>query len=395
MHISFFTNAYYPVMSGVVRSVSSFRQALTRLGHNVFVFAQDAPDFEDQEPFIFRYPGVDIGLPNDVPASIPISNFIDRLFPALKVDVIHSHHPLLLGQAAAYKADKHRLPLVFTFHSQYREYSQYVPIGQDFVQGLIKNVIDNWLAGYMRQCTHIIVPSPSIRDQLARLYGVEEDVSVLPTGIDVDKYARADGRQMRLERGWQNKQVLISVGRLAPEKNWDGLLQAVQPVLAGHPERVLAIVGGGDDLSRLERLAQELGVAAQVEFTGEVSFDEVPRYLKAADLFCFASKSETQGLATLEAMAAGLPVAAIDAPGTRDVVEHGREGLLTENSSTALGQAIEAMLSNPAGMERYCQAAREKAQAYSIENMARCLVQVYEQAIEDRQAGKHVEVRRG
>ncbi len=320
MRIAFFTNSYYPVISGVVRSVSSFRQALSDMGHDVFVFAPGSPDTRDKEPYIFRYPSLDLGLPNDVPATIPIWSFVDTLLPPLKLDVIHSHHPILLGTVAANKAEELDVPLVFTFHSQYREYSRYVPLTQELVQEFVKEVIDTWLVDYIGRCQHIVVPSESIRLQLARDYGVTSRVTVIPTGLDLQKYAQADGEAVRRARGWNNDRVLISAGRLAREKNWETLLKAMPAVIEQHPQARLVILGEGEERASLETLATKLGIRERVEFTGSVPFNEVPAYLKAADLFCFASVTETQGLVTLEALAAGLPVVAVDANGTRDVV---------------------------------------------------------------------------
>ena len=122
MHIAQFTNLYLPVVNGVVRSVHSFREELTRKGHNVFIFAQEA-DYQDQEPFIFRYPSLNFPIGVDIRTVIPISPFIENLLPKLKLDVVHTHHPVLLGQTAAAKAKELDLPLVFTFHTQYREYT--------------------------------------------------------------------------------------------------------------------------------------------------------------------------------------------------------------------------------------------------------------------------------
>ena len=122
MHIAYFTNFYLPVVNGVVRSVQSFRDTLSSMGHNVFVFAQE-DNYEDTEPFIFRYPSLHLPLTGDIPAAIPVSPFVDQLIPKLKLDVIHTHHPVLLGQTAATKARDYNLPLVFTFHTQYQEYT--------------------------------------------------------------------------------------------------------------------------------------------------------------------------------------------------------------------------------------------------------------------------------
>src|ERR1041384_1722255 len=126
LHIAFFTNSYYPVLNGRVPSVASFRETLMKQGHNVFVFAQYDANYKDEEPFIFRYPSLPLPL-GEISTALPVSPFVDQLLPALKLDVIHTHHPILLGQTAARKAVELGLPLVFTFHTQYWEYTHYVP----------------------------------------------------------------------------------------------------------------------------------------------------------------------------------------------------------------------------------------------------------------------------
>ena len=361
LHIAQFTNTYHPSINGVVRSVSVFRQALTDLGHNIFIFAQHASRFEDTEPFIFRYPAIELPISPPYALPIPVSPFVDRLLPSLKLDVIHSHHPFLLGQAAARKANQLDLPLVFTFHTRYDEYSHYVPLNQTFVKG----VITEWLRDYLQHCQHIITPSNSIK-QMFTDHGVIDRVTTIPTGIDLAPFRAADGQSLREERGWGKDKVLISVGRLAVEKNWSTLLAAAGQVMRQHREVRLVIIGEGEEHNALLHQAQELGIADRVDFTGLVPFADIPRYLKAADLFCFASVTETQGLVTMEAMAAGLPVVAVNATGTRDEVEHGQEGLLTDNDSAALAQAIHQVIEDETLWQQFRQAAGKKAAAFDI-----------------------------
>ncbi len=389
MHIAHFTNTYYPVVSGVVRSVSAFRQALTDLGHNVFVFSQHAGNYEDKEPFIFRYPAFELPFHNNFPVTIPVSPFVDKLMPPLKLDVIHAHHPVLLGQTAVRKAEELNLPLVFTFHTRYRDYSHYISLNQE----IVKEVIDLWLGVYMQQTQHIIVPSDSIRQLLADLYGVHERVSVIPTGIDLRPYQIETNRQQfRRQKGWGDDRVLISVGRLAKEKNWHTLLDAAAEVMRSLPDIRLIILGEGEERADLEKQAQQLGIAARVELPGAVPFADIPHHLFAADLFCFASITETQGLVTLEAMAADLPVVAVDASGTSDVITHEVEGLLTENSSQALAEAIIRVLGDDSLRESLRTAAQAKAEAYDIRRQAERLTAVYHQAIEDKKANRFVNV---
>ncbi len=388
-HIAFFTNSYHPVMSGVVRSVSTFRSALSDLGHNVFVFAQYASDYQDTEPFIFRYPAIELPTHPDFPLAIPLSPFVDKLLPSLKLDVIHSHHPVLLGQAAATKAQSLNLPLVYTFHTQYREYSHYFSMMN---QKFIKEQIDQWVADYMRKCHHIIAPSRSIKQLLEVRYGVTEQVTTIPTGIDLTPYQNADREQVRQELGWQDELVLISVSRLAKEKNWDTLLKAVALAIKDAPNIRFVVVGDGSERSALEQLAQSLGIGPGIEFVGKIPMDRVPAYLKGADIFCFASVTETQGLVTLEALAAGLPVAAVDADGTRDIVESGKQGLLTDNDSTALAGAIRSLIADENMRRTLSQHALARAAEYEVHRLARKMVRAYEQAKIDAQAQRYIRV---
>ena len=384
MHIAHFTNFYYPVVNGVVRSVSSFRYGLSELGHNVFVFAQQAPDYEDEEPFVFRYPAIKLPLQIDVPAAIPISPFIDRVLPPLKLDVIHTHHPFLLGQAGADKAEELGIPHVFTFHTRYRDYTHYFPIPQETVQEFVKSAIDNWLAEYMEKCHHVIVPSESIRAVLEDGYGLEDRVTSIPTGIRLEPYEQADPHAVRERLGWGDDRVLISVGRLAPEKNWKTLMEAAARVMETRKDLRLVLIGDGPSKEDLEAYADELGVGGQVEFTGKVPFEEIPAHLKAADLFVFASITETQGLVTMEAMAAGLPVVAVEASGTRETVTHMQDGILTANDSQALAAGLAQVLDDKDRYEKFCRAVVKKAQTFEIKVQSQRLVEVYQQAQEDR-----------
>jgi 1,2-diacylglycerol 3-alpha-glucosyltransferase len=390
MHIAHYTNAYHPVISGVVRSVSTFRQAFTRLGHNVFVFAQEANGYEDKEPFIFRYPAINLPLAGDFPAVIPFSSSIDQILPSLKLDVIHTHHPVLLGQIAAHKASELNLPLVFTFHTQYREYSHYFPLPQEVVQSFVKGAIDNWLKDFMQKCQHIVVPTESMRQELANNYGLKNFVDVVPTGIDLDPYLRADGEEIRSRRGWDNFKVMISVGRLAPEKNWRVLLEASSIVMKDHSDLKTVLIGEGPDRDDLENYVRDLGIEERVEFLGRVPFEEIPSHLKAADFFGFASVSETQGLVSLEALASGLPVVAIDATGTRDVVEDGVVGLLTGPNPEDLASGIRRMLDDSDLVHRFRSNAIDRAASFDIMIQAQKLISVYEKAIEAKREKRFV-----
>jgi 1,2-diacylglycerol 3-alpha-glucosyltransferase len=392
LHIAFFTNTYLPIVSGVVRSVESFREALTKQGHNVFIFAQSNDEYEDKDPFIFRYPSFPLPIQTDVPAIIPVSPFVEQLLHFLKPDVIHTHHPFLLGQTAARRAEEFSVPLVFTFHTQYTEYTHYFPLPQDIIQEFLKGAVQNWLKEFMQRCQHIVIPSESMKEILVNRYGLRDMFTVIPTGIKLEPYRLADGKALRTREGWQDDKVLVSTGRLATEKNWPTLLQAARKVHRDHPDMRLVIIGDGPEKSELRELAAELGIAERVTFTGELLFADIPAYLKAADLFMFASVTETQGLVTMEAMAAGLPVVAVDASGTRDIVEDGKHGFLVPDDPDALADSVNRLLASPEKMKKFQRNALKKAKTFDMENCAKQLIKVYEQAIQDKAADRYVTV---
>lgn len=388
MHIAFFTNYYHPVVNGVVRSVASFREVLMKQGHNVFVFAQADANYVDTEPFIFRYPS--LPLPGDISTALPVSPFVEQLLPSLKLDVIHTHHPVLLGQTAARRANEMGLPLVFTFHTQYWEYTHYVPFPMEAVQEFLKNRIHQWLREYIQKCQHIVIPSESMRELLLREYGLDDLYTVIPTGTNLEPFLTADGKALRREKGWEKETVLISIGRLAPEKNWDTLLQAFAKVAPEYPDLRLVLIGDGPAKDSLQQLSSDLGVAGRVTFTGALPFAEIPSYLKAANVFAFASVTETQGLVTIEAMAAGLPVVAVDGSGTRDIVEHDKQGFLVENDPEALAEGLRKILSDPQRIKRFSNNALKKARTFDVNVLGKQLVDVYEQAIEAKKQNKSV-----
>lgn len=393
MNIAFFTNYYHPVVNGVVRSVASFRKALIKQGHHVFVFAQADGVYEDEEQFIFRYPSLTLPLPGDIPTVIPISSFVDQLLPSLKLDIIHAHHPILLGQTAANKAVDLNLPLVFTFHTKYWEYTHYVPFPQDAVQDFLKNAVHTWLRSYLARCQHVVIPSESIKEYLVNEYGLQDGYTVIPTGTELEPFLDADGDTLRKQMGWQNEKVIVSIGRLAAEKNWETLLQAVAQVYVQHPDVRLVLIGDGPARQSLEALAAELGIGERVTFTGALPFEDVPAYMRAADLFSFASVTETQGLVTMEAMAAGLPIVAVDATGTQDIVQNGEQGFLVENDPSALASALDKLLSDPKQMRRFASRALKTVREFDINHLATQLVKVYEQAIRDKKEGRSVTLR--
>jgi glycosyltransferase involved in cell wall biosynthesis len=208
----------------------------------------------------------------------------------------------------------------------------------------------------------------------------------------LEPFRRADGKTIRTREGWQDEKVLVSVGRLGIEKNWPVLIQSLPKVYGKHPDIRMVIIGDGPEKNAMQEQAAQLGIAERVTFVGELPFAEVPAYLKAADMFVFASVTETQGLVTMEALAAGLPVVAVDASGTRDIVEDGKQGFLVPNDPDALADAINRLLDSPEIMKKFQRNALRRARTFDMKNCTKELLKVYKQAIEDKAAGRSVTI---
>lgn len=383
--VGMFTNVYLPTTNGVVVSVETFRRALTELGHHVYIFGPDSGNIEDRAPYIFRYPALELPL-QKYPLTLPVSPYIDHVIRNLKPQILHANHPALLGRVAERKSAELDLPLVFTYHTRYADYSHYAdPLPQENV----KEFIDHWLASFMTACHQVVVPSASIKDMLVKSYGdaIANHISIVPTGVETAKYSQFDHHEARQKMGWpKDRKVLVTIGRLAKEKNFDLLIKAFARVPLD--DLTLVVIGSGDERKSLEALARELGVAERIQFPGLVPFDEVPVYLAAADLFVFASITETQGLVTLEAMASGLPVAAVDASGTRDAVSP-ECSVLTEANEEALATGIKEMVERPALPEAR-EAARSRAREFDVLVQGREMVEVYRKAMEAHKARSRV-----
>ncbi len=383
LYIAHFSNVYRPVTSGVAISVDSFKAAQRELGHQVCVLAPSAGDYVDDERFVVRYPALELPM-QKYPLAAPISATAEDFLELFKPDVLHSHHPALLGRVAAQLSEENNLPLVFTYHTRYHDYSHYAA---PFPTERVGELITHWLGHYMSSCHLVVVPSESIKEIVSQRYGLEEGIKVVPTGVDLDRFGALNKLNSRRQRAWPEEEfVMVSVGRLAKEKNFDLLLEAVSRLEKKRPWR-LVLVGDGDEREGLEQLAQELGIADRVEFPGRVDYAQMPEYLTAADLFCFASVTETQGLVTLEGMASGLPVAAVRASGTSDAVESGQQGLLTEANPEALAEAIRRLMIEDEFRQACAGRARERAREFSPQQQAQRMIEVYHQAMELCRAG--------
>jgi len=373
-----FSNNYLPVISGVGTSIALLRRGLLEAGQEVHLVVPEYDDFVDEEPYVFRMPALDLGDQLRVSLAVPFRAPVEVTMQGLKPHVIHSHHPIWLGEVAATFSRDMEVPLVFTFHTRYDEYAQqYVPLMPDLAHTVMREIVER----YLEKCNHVIAPTESIRDFIQSEYDIEVPVSVLPTPVDLTAYQDLAPAPIRAEWGLEKAEVLLYVGRLAGEKNLDFLLRAFARIAEERPHTRLLIVGDGPAKGKLKKLAKQLDVEREVIFTGAVPHDRVPDYAAAADLFVFASVTETQGLVLTEAMAAGAPVVAVEAPGSVDILTQGG-GLLVKPQEQAFAEAAVELLADEERLRGMGEEAVQIAQRYSVSAITERLLAVYEAALE-------------
>jgi glycosyltransferase involved in cell wall biosynthesis len=358
VRIALFTNNYLPFCGGVTISVETLRQGLEASGHEAWVFGPRLAGAVDVAARVVRYPSLPVTTYPEFALAVPYSRSIDRLVAALEFDVIHAHHPFLLGPAARRLARRHRRPLVFTYHTRYEKYAHYVPLPLGLVQAAALRLS----AAFAARADAVLAPSAVIRDEL-HARGVRTPIAVVPTGIDLDRFRPGDRAAARRRLGLgDGEPVVLYVGRLDREKSVDRVLSAFERVASTIPAARLVLVGHGTEAERLRRMAASLPVADRIRFLGLRPHDSLAECYQAADVFLFASETETQGLVLAEAAACGLPAVAVNAAGCNEVVRDGDTGILTKGDPSALAEAAIGLLLDPERRRAMARRAREMAE---------------------------------
>jgi 1,2-diacylglycerol 3-alpha-glucosyltransferase len=379
MKICMMTNTYLPHVGGVARSVSTFAEEYRRLGHEVLVVAPNFPGRMSKraEAIVERVAAVQNFNGSDFSVRLPLAAGLSIRLDNFAADIIHAHHPFLLGDTAVRMATTRSVPVVFTHHTKYEDYVHYVP----FASPALRQAAIQLSSEFANLCDGVIAPSASIA-ALIRRRGVTAPVKVVPTGVDTESFARGDGAAARRQLRIPARAFVVGhVGRLAPEKNLPFLGEAVAQFLRGQPDAWFLVVGSGPSEEELRRLCEEAGVAKRLVLAGSRSGQALFDAYRAMDVFAFSSRSETQGLVIAEAMSAGLPVVALRASGVREVVQDGRTGfMLAPGSSPAVfAQQLARLRTDAALRKQFSQAAQAGAQQFSRENCAKQALEFYEE----------------
>lgn len=376
MRVLMISDVYFPRINGVSTSIETFRRDLAEQNIDVTLIAPHYPQPQDATA-VWR-----------IPSSKVLFDPEDRLMhwrPLLgklkqagqqDVDLIHIQTPFVAHYAGMRARRLFGVPAIATYHTHFEEYiHHYLPV---VPRPLLRSMARGIARSQCNDLDAVVVPSLAMRDTLTD-YGVTAPLHILPTGIPIGQFASGNGREFRRQHGIPiDTPLALFVGRVAHEKNIGFLLEACKSVVQRLPDFRLMIAGEGPALPSLERMATTLGIAANVVFVGYLDrATELPDCYAAADVFVFASKTETQGLVLLEAMAAGIPAYALAAMGTCDIVGPQRGAVAAPDDVAAFAEGLAQLLGDREQLTLLSQQAREFAASWSAPERARQLAVLY------------------
>ena len=374
MRVLMVSDVYFPRVNGVSTSIETFRRALAAEGVEVRVVAPRYGDEADAAGVV-RVPARPV--PRDPEDRLVAWRAMHATVAreAVDSDVIHVQTPFVAHFAALAAARSLQKPVVATYHTLFEEYlHHYAPfLPAAWLQGAAR-------CASRRQCDAmdaVIVPSSAMRERLLQ-YGVRAPLHVVPTGIPTERFAAGDGRTFREQLSLGDRPVALFVGRLAFEKNIDFLLDALVHARRVVPDLVLVIAGEGPATGALHARVDALGIAEAVRFVGYLDRAHALRdCYAAADCFVFASRTETQGLVLLEAMAAGVPVVALSVMGTRDILAPGLGCLTPKDNVVDFAAAMARVVRDTVLRGQLGREARDYAQEWADHRLAAKLAHFY------------------
>ena len=388
MRIGIFTETYTPYISGLVTSEVMLKKALEKKGHEVYVVTANLETFHyeyDEKEKILRIPGIPTGIYNSRLTSIYPLQALNKI-KSWNLDIIHSQTEFAIGSFARLFAKQYNIPIVHTYHTMYEDYVHYITKG--YFNKSSKKIVEYLTKFYCdRTINELIVPTKKAYDLFKEKYDVKRNIHIIPTGIEVERFYREKINEKeitKLKKQYgikKNDFTLIFVGRIAEEKNIPFLIKVMSKI---KNEKIkLLIIGDGPDKEKYEKLSKKCNTESSILFTGKVPWDEIPNYYSLGNAFISASKTETQGLTIIEAMAASLPALCINDESFAGTVIDDLNGYLFENEEDCKEKIIK--IASDKKITKYLSnGARMSAENHSAKYFAEKVLDVYKIAINNK-----------
>lgn len=390
MRIGLFTDTYPPYINGVSTSVEMLKNALEKKGHTVYVVTINDSAIKynyDEEKHILRMPGIPIGIYDYRLSQIYPIKAINRIRD-WKLDVIHSNTEFSIGTFARLFAKQFHIPLVHTYHTWYEDYVYYLTKGH--FDKSSKKVIEYLTRFYCETtATELIVPTKKICNLFKQKYRFEKNINIIPTGLEIERFFieninKDEVSKMKKFYNITKKDfVIIFVGRLAEEKNIKYILDIEKSLKEKSQNIKMLIVGDGPAREEYENYSKELNIADNVIFTGRAAWEDMPIYYNMADAFITASKSETQGLTVIEAMASSLVPICIEDEAFLETVVDSLNGIVFKEKEEAINRILE-IINDDKKRSTLARQARVSAEHCTSKYFAEAVLDVYERAIKEK-----------
>ncbi len=380
MKILITTDLYTTDTNGVVTSVKNLHEELTSRGHDVRILTLSENRHSHRDDCIYYIRSMPIGVYPNVRMPLSYRHQLIKELIEWKPDIIHSQCEFFTYQFALRISRKTGAPIVHTYHTLYEQYVTYVIPSRRVGKSLVKLLSRKRL----KKSEVVVAPTHKVEDALQN-YGLHNEISVVPTGIDLGQHFKRitpeERRRKRNELGIEDSHnVLINLGRLGSEKNLEELMELFAKASAENETLRFLIVGDGPAKEDLEVQARELGVSEKVIFTGMVAPSEVQEYYQLGDIFVSASTSETQGLTYIEAAANGLPLLCRQDKCLDDVIMQGENGYEYEDEEDFF-ECIQAIMENPGWVDTAGKKSEEIAASFDKKCFGDSIEKLYESVL--------------
>ncbi|OGH07590.1 MAG: hypothetical protein A2171_00525 [Candidatus Levybacteria bacterium RBG_13_35_9] len=373
MKIGYFTDGYLPQINGVATSVEELHDSLTDRKHEVYVIAPKYPNYKDDNPNVFRLKSFRLYKNPELRLSYM---FPDRIFQkVLKIDfdIIHGFSGGSIPSLGLALAKLKRKPYVFTYNTRLTHYTHYVLGGKLIRPKAVEKVVEL----YCNVCNHVIAPADYVKKELIE-FGVKKPITVIPNGVNTKRFKPQKSDFLRKKLGIPKEdKIVIYVGRIAKEKSIDFLISTFEKVFRKEKNIHLVIVGDGPERKNLEKLITKHKISDRVFLIGFVEHKDLGRIYNSADVFVFSSKTETQGMVVLEAMASGLPVLTVKDRVFEEFIQNGVDGFIVEKNGSVFAKKLMEILEDEDLRKKISANARKKALKFSLEEIAKKFENLY------------------
>jgi len=363
MRILFVTASYLPTANGVTYHISSTAHALRKMGHKIFILAPSFPGYQDRDEDVIRYPSLPNPFVKNYPVGIPFLSL--KKLKRLKIDVVHTHHPLIVGQAASQMAEKISKPLFFTAHTQYEQYlNYYFPKGYDITSRmLIKDLVN-----ISQKAKGVICPSVNTEKRLIN-HGIKNTV-IINNGVEDFFFNKPQEKPF-------SSLTLAYTGRLDREKNPFELIKIARELKKLIPDFKFWILGSGLLFQKMQDQTLRLGLENNITFTGVIDRKLIPEIYKSVHLFITPSLSEVMPISILEAMASGIPTISLKNSGLEELVVDNQSGYVCEKNPRKIAEKIKEVSMNPKGYLDLSLSTYNYAQNFTAKKTAEKLCNLY------------------